>query len=173
MHTLGGDTVAYALIGSAEQDKFTELAARDGYVVASVPIAQPTRNNLTLVSSPPEPLRVARRRAGFPAYPTTMWRSSSSCSGRRLRGRRGLVQRVAAEGFRPSAWAEAAERIRAHGAKLFADVQGDAMIALFETRLVYASKPNQQEALELLPAGEDEPPVQLPSPRCVGCANSE
>ena len=161
VHTLGGDTVAYALIGSAEQDKFTELAARDGYVVASVPIAQPTRNNLTL--------RVESTGA-----------ASGHATGRRFSGVPDddvakLFELVLAdvsegdvvsfngslpEGFRPSAWAEAAERIRAHGAKLFADVQGDAMIALFETRLVYASKPNQQEALELLPAGEDEPPVQ-------------
>jgi 1-phosphofructokinase len=161
VHALGGDTVAYALIGDAEQDVFAGLAARDGYIVASVPIAQPTRNNLTL--------RVESSGA-----------ASGHATGRRFSevpddDVEKLFELVLAdisagdvvsfngslpEGFRPSAWADVAARICALGAKLFADVQGDAMIALFETGLVHASKPNEQEALDLLHGGEDRPPVQ-------------
>ncbi|OBK71303.1 1-phosphofructokinase family hexose kinase [Mycobacterium sp. 1274761.0] len=160
IRALGGDTVAYAVVGDSEAAAFTALAERDGYAVSSVVIEQPMRNNLTL--------RVGDHGA-----------TAGHAAGRRFsdvpeQAVRDLFDRLLADispgdvvsfngslpdNSRPTVWAERAGEIHARGALLFADVQGEAMLRLLETRLVVAAKPNHDESRALSEPGEGRQPL--------------
>lgn len=153
---LGGETVAYALVGVADEAAFVGLAARDGYDVVSVAIEQEMRHNLTLRDD------------------TRDSRSRHAAGARFARVPPDAVERlfelllrdivpgdvVSFNGALPGSlsddtWAGAAERIRSAGATLVADVQGRAMLELFATKAVHFAKPNEDEARLLL--GRDGP----------------
>lgn len=155
VHALGGDTVAYALVGSSDRAAFTALAARDGFTVRSATVDQPTRNNLTLRI---DSSGTGAGHAAGPRFSDVPESAIQELFDLLLHdvshGDVVTFNGSLPNGLRPTAWADMAGKVRDKGALLFADVQGQALRQLLETGLVRAAKPNYEESTDLADGGE-------------------
>lgn len=149
--TLDVRSVAYTLAGAEDEAEFVDLITGAGVVAVSVPVPGSIRRNLTL----------SREGSGDLAAHAT---------GPRLAGARDahadeLVARLVADvrdgdvvtlngavpgTIRDSVWEEAATAVHAKGATVVADVQGMALVQLLSSGVVWAAKPNEDEALALV-----------------------
>lgn len=150
VHQLGAPSIAYSLIGAAEQERFVMLIENDGVGAVTVPVPSSTRDNLTLwvgdqvtASHNPGPrLEAANDRAADELLGELV---SDVQRGDIVTFNGGIPGTI-----RSSVWADIAEEIVRRGAKLVADVQGEAFTLLLATGCVDAAKPNAEEVLAIL-----------------------